>query len=66
MREPAVMMRVLMAAAARRAWVVVALVFLSTVSGGVSVGCEPRSCGAVALAGLAVTRRRRCNRSLHL
>ena len=46
------MMRALMAAAERRAWVVVALVFLSTVSGGISVGC---GCAGLALAGLNVT-----------
>jgi hypothetical protein len=47
------MMQAMMAAAARRAWVVVALVFVSTVSGGVSVGC--RSCANIALDGLNVT-----------
>ena len=46
------MMRALRAAAERRAWVVVALVFLSTVSGGVSVGC---GCSGIALTGLSVT-----------
>ena len=45
-------MRALMAAAERRGWVVVALVFLSSVSGGVSVGC---GCSSIALAGLNVT-----------
>lgn len=44
----------MMALVARRAWVVVALVFLSTVSGGVSVGCGS-SCAPIAFAGLNVT-----------
>ena len=46
-------MRAMMAAAARRSWVDAALVFVSTVSGGVSVGC--RSCSGIAFAGLNVT-----------
>jgi hypothetical protein len=45
-------MRAMIAAAARRARVVVAVVFVSTVSGGVSVGC---GCTGIALAGLSVT-----------
>lgn len=46
-------MRAMMAVATRRGWVVVALVFVSSVSGGVSLGC--RSCPAIGYDGLNVT-----------